>query len=97
MNDYKCPHTGFKKSCSSIRDSCPKWVHLIGINPNTGQPVEEFDCADHWIPILLVENAQKTNQVGAAIESFRNEMLIQGQMALSMDGEKLPEIEKPRN
>ena len=49
----------------------------MGTNPNTGQPIDEFDCADRWVPLLLVEGAQKTNQVGAAIESFRNEMCKQ--------------------
>ena len=49
----------------------------MGTNPNTGQLVDEFDCADRWVPLLLVESAQKTNQVGAAVESFRNEMCKQ--------------------
>ena len=75
--DYDCPYTGFKKKCSKIREHCPKWVHLMGTNPNTGQLVDEFDCADRWVPLLLVEGAQKTNQVGAAVESFRNEMCKQ--------------------
>ena len=75
--DYDCPYTGFKKKCSKIREHCPKWVHLMGTDPNTGQLVDEFDCADRWVPLLLVESAQKTNQVGAAVESFRNEMCKQ--------------------
>jgi hypothetical protein len=28
-----------------------------------------------WLPILLVENASQIRQTGAAIESFRNEMV----------------------
>jgi hypothetical protein len=28
-----------------------------------------------WMPILLIENAQMSRQTGAAVESFRNEMV----------------------
>lgn len=28
-----------------------------------------------WLPILLIENAQQNRQTGAAVESFRNEMV----------------------
>ena len=28
-----------------------------------------------WLPILLIENAQMSRQTGAAVESFRNEMV----------------------
>ena len=47
----------------------------MGKNPNTGQDVNRFDCAVSWMPLLLIEGAQQTRQSGAAIESFRNEMV----------------------
>ena len=28
-----------------------------------------------WLPTLLIENAQQSRQTGAAVESFRNEMV----------------------
>jgi len=28
-----------------------------------------------WLPVLLIENAQMSRQTGAAVESFRNEMV----------------------
>jgi hypothetical protein len=30
-----------------------------------------------WMPMLLIENAQQSRQTGAAVESFRNEMVKQ--------------------
>ena len=47
----------------------------MGKNPNTGEDVNQFDCAVSWLPMLLIEGAQQTRQSGAAIESFRNEMV----------------------
>jgi hypothetical protein len=47
----------------------------MGKNPNTGQEVNEWACAVRWLPMLLIEGSQQTRQTGAAIESFRNEMV----------------------
>ena len=47
----------------------------MGKNPNTGQDVNQWDCAVTWLPMLLIEGSQQTRQAGSAIESFRNEML----------------------
>ena len=48
---------------------------MKGTNPNTGDEVDEYACAIAWLPMLLVENAAQSRQAGAAIESFRNEMV----------------------
>jgi hypothetical protein len=37
--------------------------------------MDEWGCAMSWMPILLIENAQMSRQTGAAVESFRNEMV----------------------
>lgn len=71
----KCPYTGFKKSCRELALSCPKFVHIAGTNPNTGEPVDRYGCSDSFLPMLLIENSQQQRQTGAAVESFRNEMV----------------------
>lgn len=71
MTDKKCPLV--KGKCWEHK--CMFYTQLIGSNPNTGQPTNEFGCAISWLPILLIEGAQQTRQAGAAIESFRNEMV----------------------
>ncbi len=57
---------------------CPLYVKLMGKNPATGQPIEEWGCAIAWLPMLLIEGSKETRQTAAAIESFRNEM-VRGQ------------------
>ena len=32
-----------------------------------------------WLPILIIENAQQSRSTGAAVESFRNEMVSANQ------------------
>ena len=46
------------------------------MNPNDGTPVDKFDCIDSFMHMLLIENSQMQRQTGAAVESFRNEMVV---------------------
>ena len=67
-----CPLNNFKK-CKQLE--CAWFVQMKGTNPNDGKEVDEYACAVAWLPMLLVENAMQSRQAGAAIESFRNEMV----------------------
>jgi hypothetical protein len=62
-----------KKECVGLK--CAWYTQMRGINPNTGEPVDEWGCAVTWMPFMAVEIAQKSNQTGAAVESFRNEVV----------------------
>lgn len=64
-----------KKPC--IETKCAWFTQVRGVNPNTGQPVDEWQCAINMLPILLIENSQQQRQTGAAVESFRNESVKQ--------------------
>ena len=70
-----CHETGFERSCRDmvINGRCRKWVQIQGTNPNTGEPMNRWDCVDAWLPLLLIENSQQQRQTAAAVESFRNE------------------------
>ena len=63
-----CPLNGFKK-CK--RFNCAWYTQVKGKNPQTGEDIDEYACA-----ITL-------NQAGAAIESFRNEMVKSNMVTLS--------------
>ena len=73
---HNCPLNSFDP-CKQL--DCAWFVKLAGTDPNTGKPVDEFGCAVAWMPMLLIENAQQSRQTGAAVESFRNEMVKQNQ------------------
>lgn len=68
-----CPLVG--GDCKQL--ACHWFVQLRGTHPQTGEPVDEWDCAVKWLPLLLIEGAKETRQTAAAIESFRNEMVRQ--------------------
>lgn len=62
-----------KKDCVGLQCS---WFMLVrGKNPQTGEEVDEWNCAVTWLPMLMIENSQQQRQTGAAVESFRNEMV----------------------
>ena len=72
-----CPATGFAKSCRAINAEfdCPKFVHLLGTDPQTGIQQDRHGCVDSFLPMLMLENSQQQRQTAAAVESFRNEMV----------------------
>ncbi len=82
-----------KKKCPLVGEECwghecEFYQHLQGVNPQTGNPVDEYMCAYLWQNILLIENSQQQRQTAAAIESFRNEIVKQNNqlMHLSQNG-----------
>lgn len=60
---------------------CSWFTQVRGTNPNTGKEVDEWGCAVTWLPMLTIENSQQQRQTGAAVESFRNEMVKAQQMS----------------
>lgn len=62
-----------KKECVGLQ--CAWFTQVRGADPNTGKDVDEWACAIAWLPVLLIENSQQQRSTGAAVESFRNEMV----------------------
>ncbi|MDW6020230.1 hypothetical protein SAZ10_00475 [Mesorhizobium sp. BAC0120] len=62
-----------KKDCVGLQ--CSWFTKVQGKDMNTGKDVEEWGCAISFLPLLLVENSGQQRQTGAAVESFRNEMV----------------------
>lgn len=67
-----CPLDNFNP-CREL--DCAWFMKIVGSNPNTGEPTEDWGCSMAWLPILFIENSQMQRQTGAAVESFRNEMV----------------------
>jgi len=67
-----CPLHNFEP-CRQL--DCAWFTQVRGHNPNTGAEVDEWACAIAWLPVLLIENSQQQRSTGAAVESFRNEMV----------------------
>jgi len=70
-----CPLIG--KKC--VENKCSWYILIRGTHPQTGEELDEWGCAVSWMPTLAIEIAQKSNQTGAAVESFRNEMVHENQ------------------
>ena len=87
MSDY-CPL--IQKKCKEHK--CKFYIQVIGRNPQTGQDVSDWNCAVSWLPMLLIEGSQQTRQAGAAIESFRNEV-VKTQSLIDISGAQVEQIE----
>ena len=67
-----CPLDEFKP-CRQLE--CAWFMKVRGNNPNTGEEIDDYGCSIAWLPVLMIENSQQQRQTGAAVESFRNEMV----------------------
>ena len=79
-----CPLIG--KDC--IQMQCSWFTQVRGMNPNTGEETDEYGCAVTWLPLMLIENSGQQRRTGAAVESFRNEIVkstLQSQEMLKQD------------
>lgn len=65
--------------CEEVKNGaihrCKWYVAIKGMNPNTGEMMDEWNCSIAWSPFLMIENSQQQRSTGAAVESFRNEMI----------------------
>ncbi len=62
-----------KEAC--IQFKCKFWTHIRGMHPQSGEELDEYDCAIKWLPMLIIENAKETKSTAAVMESFRNEVV----------------------
>lgn len=57
-----------------LEHGCEFWEHLVGMNPQTGQPMDEWKCAIKWLPVLLVENSNQQRQTAASVDKCANQI-----------------------
>lgn len=66
--------------CPLIKENCKEsecifYTQVRGVDSNTGKEIDDYACAIAWLPVLLIENSNMQRGTGAAVESFRNEMV----------------------
>ena len=67
-----CPLDGFKP-CRQLE--CAWFLKIAGKDPQSNKEIDEWGCSMAWLPVLMIENSQQQRSTGAAVESFRNEMV----------------------
>jgi len=88
-NGDMCPMLG--KTCIGLQ--CAWFTKVAGTNPQTGKDIEDWGCAVAWLPILAIENSQSTRMSGAAVESFRNEMVKRMDMPVITEPARIPDVD----
>ena len=88
--------------CPLIQGDCKKlecvfFTQIAGSHPQTGEEFDEWGCAIAWMPILSIENTKRLNEVGAAIESFRNVTVEQMSPVVPVDQFKPLQINESNN
>ena len=91
-NGTFCPL--IKKDCVGL--TCAWYTRVQGYDMNSGNQVDNYECAISWLPMLLIENSGQQRQTGAAVESFRNEMVkaneVNTQLILAASESQQPKL-----
>jgi hypothetical protein len=88
-----CPLIG--KDCLGLE--CSWYTQIRGMNPQTGEPVDEWGCAVTWMPMLLIENSNQQRSTSAGVESFRNEMVKSNETNISVLSSAAQMLHQARN
>ena len=95
-NGTFCPL--IKKDCVGL--TCAWYTRVQGYDMNSGNQVDSYECAISWLPMLLIENSGQQRQTGAAVESFRNEMVkaneVNTQLILAASEPQQPKLIRSR-
>jgi hypothetical protein len=73
-----------KKPMEQVCHKCPWWTQVRGKHPQSHEEIDRWGCAMAWLPMMLIENSQTQRQTGAAVESFRNEMVRSNERAIAL-------------
>ena len=78
-----CHRTGFARTCRELvsTGACNRWTAET-VTDQTGRVHVRHDCLDNWQVQYLKDNARHQDALGAAVESFRNEM-VEGALAVA--------------
>lgn len=82
-----------KKDCIQLK--CAWFMQIRGNHPQSGAEIDEWGCSIAWTPILMIENAKLQRETGAAVESFRNEMVKSNYSATAAMVEAIAQNTKP--
>ena len=78
--ETNCPF--YQKPQSEVCHKCALWTLVRGKDPQSNEEFNEWRCSLAWLPVMIIEAAQQSRQTGAAVESFRNEMVRQNLMIM---------------
>lgn len=90
----KCEEAKTGSDGKQVLVRCPWYTKVRGKNINTGEDTDDWGCAIAWMPTLLINAANEGRKGVAATESFRNEMVTEGEK--TRKALATPEISKMR-
>ena len=67
-----------------VHKNCQLWVHIIGVDKNSGQPMDQFCCEDKIRHSLLIENTAQQRETTASVQAMRNDIIRSNDMNLEV-------------
>lgn len=71
----KCPL--WRKDVSKVCHTCAWYGSIAGKHPQTGQPVDQWQCAITLTVLSTLETAKATHEAGATTQELRNDLYVE--------------------
>lgn len=86
-----CPlgHT-CERAVEGAIERCAWYTRVVGVDPQTGQDVDDWRCAIAWQPVIMLEVAAKVNTGNATMQSLRNNLDERQKQALEVVKKNVP-------
>jgi len=72
-SDEMCPLMKSKRKL--VCHKCAWYKHIRGLNPQTNEEMDHWECAIALLPTLMIETGRQMNVNNAAMVSLRNEFV----------------------
>lgn len=80
--DMNCPD--WQKPMSEVCHKCPLWAKVTTTDNQTGQNIDEWNCAKAWTVILQIRAIHELNGASKEINALRNETKVSHDANLTM-------------
>ena len=62
-----------RKAMAKVCHTCPMWMAIKGKHPQTGEDLDDWNCALVWGPIIAVQQTKEAHTVSRELNIMRNE------------------------
>jgi len=77
-----------EKAVKGHVERCAWYTDIIGVNPQTGEEMNESKCAMSLMPVMMIEQARQMRSTAAALESHRNVVKATGDAMMQIERER---------
>jgi hypothetical protein len=74
-----------RKRRNKVCHTCAWYTHFAGTHPQTGEVINQWECAITMLPVLMIETSKQMFGATVAVQELRNEVKENADRTLKSD------------